>query len=107
MVAPVRYRIKLDRKVITEDSLRFDEVTKNKIKNKCLEMLSRDPEKAGQPLAGELKGYRKLKMFNEYRIVFKVKKKEVVVLILAVGMRRDLAVYESAIRRLKELDPGQ
>ena len=57
---------------------------------------------AGQPLMGELIGYRKLKIFSDFRVVFRVKKREVVVLILAVGMRRNFAAYESAVRRLKE-----
>lgn len=102
MVAPIRYRIKVHKKVLTEDSRHFDQPTKEKIKKKCKELLSTSPEKAGEPLIGELKGYRKLKIFNDYRVVYRVKKREVVVLILAVGIRRNLAVYEAAVKRIEE-----
>jgi len=102
MVAPIRYRIKVHKKVLTEDSRHFDRATREKIKRKCQELLTTNPEDVGQPLTGELKGYRKLKIFNDYRVVYRVKKREVIVLILAVGIRRNLAVYESAMKRLKE-----
>jgi len=102
MVDPARYRIRVHKKVLTEDSRRFDQATKAKIKRKCLELLTTNREDAGEPLMGKLKGYRKLSIFNDYRVVYRVKKRKVVVLILAVGIRRDLAVYESAVRRLKD-----
>jgi len=102
MVAPLLYRIKVHKKVLTEDSRHFDRTTREKIKKKCKELLTTNPEHAGEPLTRELKGYRKLKIFHDYRVVFRVKKREVVVLILAVGIRRDLAVYESAVKRLQE-----
>ncbi len=101
---PVRYKIKLHKKVITEDSKRFDAKTKEKIKNKCKEMLSFRPESVGEPLQFELKGYRKLKIFNDYRIVYRVQKREVTVFILAVGIRRDEEVYNEAIQRLKSAE---
>jgi len=102
MVGFVRYKIKVHRKVISEDSRRFDKATKEKIKKKCLDLLTTNPEDAGEALTGELKGYHKLKIFHDYRVIYKMKRQEVVVLVLAVGIRRDLEVYESALKRLKE-----
>lgn len=95
------YKIKLHPDVIRHDSKRFDSKTKEKIKAKCLELLSKSPEEAGEPLRLELKGYRKLKIFDDYRIVYKVIRDEVVVYVLAVGIRRDSEVYADAIKRLK------
>ena len=95
-----RYKIKIHRKVITEDSKRFDESTKEKIKRKCKELLSHAPDKIGEPLQFALKGYRKLKIFDEYRIIYRVEKANVVVFILAVGIRRDDEIYRQALKRL-------
>jgi len=97
-----RYKIKLHPAVIQEDSKRFDPVTKEKIKKKCIELLSHEPEKAGVPLLGPLKQYRKLKVFNDYRVVYRVERHEIIVFILAVGIRRDAEVYELALKRLNK-----
>jgi mRNA interferase RelE/StbE len=99
----IRYKIKVHKLVTTEDSRRFDASTKEKIKRKIKELLSVDPEKAGEPLRNELAGYRKLKIFNDYRVVYRVEKKTVIVFILAVGIRRDSEVYLEAARRLKSI----
>ena len=96
----VLYKIKVHRKVVTEDSKRFDDSTKEKIKRKCKELLSHAPDKVGEPLQFALKGYRKLKIFDEYRIIYRVEKARVLVFILAVGIRRDDKVYREALKRL-------
>lgn len=98
----IRYKIKLHSAVVHEDSKRFDPVTKEKIKKKCIELLSYHPEEAGEPLLGPLKQYRKLKVFSDYRVVYRIEREEVIVLILAVGIRRDAEVYELALKRLKK-----
>ena len=100
--SPHLYKIKLHPDVIHIDGKRFDSVTKEKIKKKCKELLSTHPEEAGEPLQGPLKHYRKLKVFNDYRVVYQVEKEEVIVFILAVGIRRDLEVYETALKRLSK-----
>jgi mRNA interferase RelE/StbE len=94
------YKIRVHRRVITEDSKRFDESTKEKIKRKCKELLSHAPDKIGEPLQFALKGYRKLKIFDEYRIIYKVERTNVLVFILAVGIRRDDEIYREALKGL-------
>lgn len=101
--APLHYKIKLHKEVITHDSRRFDEQTKEKIKSKIRELLSVSPESVGEPLHFELKQYRKLVIFDKYRIVYRVHKEEVLVLVLAVGIRRDSEIYEEALRRLRRM----
>ena len=59
------------------------------------------PEEAGAPLRFELKGYRKLVLFEQYRVVYRVEREEVIVFVLAVGIRRDSEVYTEALRRLR------
>lgn len=98
---PPRYRIRLHKEVITRDSKHFDEKTKEKIKKKCKELLSVHPEEVGEPLRAPLERYRKLVVFNDYRVVYRVDRDEVVVFILAVGIRRDLEVYDKALKRLR------
>jgi mRNA interferase RelE/StbE len=102
--APVRYRIRLHKDVLTEDSRKFDPRTKEKIKKKIIELLSWHPEQAGEPLRPPLERYRKLVVFNNYRVIYRVDRAEVIVFILAVGIRRDAEVYEIALKRLRRSD---
>jgi mRNA interferase RelE/StbE len=97
----IRYKIVVHKLVTTQDSSRFDAPTKEKIRKKIKDLLSVSPEEAGEPLRLELAGYRKLKIFNDYRIVYRVEKNKVLVFILAVGIRRDSDVYNEAIKRLR------
>ena len=92
----LRYKIKLHKKVLSEDSKRFDEKTKEKIKKKCIELLSFHPEEVGEPLQFELKGYRKLKIFSDYRIVYRIVGQEV--RIYRIQQRKD--VYAVSPQRL-------
>ena len=102
--SPRRYKIKLHKEVLTRDSKKFDSKTKEKIKKKCIGLLSHHPEEVGEPLRSPLHRYRKLVVFNDYRIVYRVERTEVFVFILAVGIRRDLEVYEIALKRLKAME---
>jgi mRNA-degrading endonuclease RelE of RelBE toxin-antitoxin system len=100
VTAPRPYKIVVHRLVTTEDGRRFDAPTREKIKKKIKELLSFSPDQAGEPLRFELAGYRKLKVFDDYRIVYRVDRGRVIVFILSVGLRRDSAVYAEAVRRL-------
>jgi len=97
---PKRYKIWLHKEVREVDGQQFDKRTKEKIKKKCRDLLSIHPEEVGESLHFELKNYRKLKIFNQYRIIYRIDKGRVIVFILAVGIRRDNEVYLEAIRRL-------
>ncbi len=96
----ISYKLLLHPEVFREDSRHFDKKTREKIKTKCMELLSTHPVEVGEPLSGELHFYRKLKIFNDYRIVYKVDKIRREVFILAVGIRRHQEVYEAALKRL-------
>lgn len=103
MAGSLRYKIKVHKEVATHDSRQFDEKTKEKIKAKIQELLSVAPDEVGAPLHFGLKGYRKLVIFDKYRIVYRVTRDEVMVFILAVGIRRDSEVYKGALRRLRHI----
>lgn len=100
MVDAVSYRIKLHKAVIDEDSRRFDSKTRDKIKKKCIELLSKYPDQAGEPLQRELRRYRKLKILDDYRVIYRVDLKQKTVYILAVGIRRNEEVYQIALKRM-------
>ncbi|HEY7365644.1 MAG TPA: type II toxin-antitoxin system RelE/ParE family toxin [Methylomirabilota bacterium] len=70
------------------------------------EALARDPETQGKPLVGELTGFRSVRTVGQrYRIVYRVERKEVVVLIVAIGRRQAGSrsdIYELAKKLLKQ-----
>jgi len=54
------------------------------------EALATDPEMQGKALVGPLAGYRSVRAVGQrYRIVYRVERGRVVVIVLAVGLRRD------------------
>lgn len=57
------------------------------------------PDQTGKPLSGELAGCRRLRI-GAIRIVYRVNARTGQVGILAVGPRRDDAVYLTAARRI-------
>jgi mRNA interferase RelE/StbE len=69
------------------------------------EKLADDPEKQGKALLGELMGLRSLRASGQrYRIIYKVNRGRVLVLIVAVGIRKQGSrrdVYELARKLLR------
>jgi mRNA interferase RelE/StbE len=63
----------------------------------ALDEIARKPE-CGEPLRGELEGYRKYKV-RRFRIVYAIDKKHRMVRIMAVAHRR--AVYEELAAKLR------
>lgn len=67
-------------------------ITDRRIQKKIFERvrdLSSEPEKQGKPLIGELAGYRSLRAVGQrYRIIFRVEDEKVLVLIVALGLRK-------------------
>jgi len=57
-----------------------------------------EPHKAGKPLGHDLAGCRRLRI-GDTRIVYRVDQRNVEVLVIAVGPRRDEAVYRRAGKR--------
>ena len=55
-----------------------------------IDRLTEDPEKQGKALLGELSGLRSIRAVGQrYRIIYQVRGNEIVVVIVAVGIRRD------------------
>jgi mRNA interferase RelE/StbE len=58
--------------------------------------LTKAPLSFGAPLAGNLAGFRKLRI-GDYRVVYKVREHQVLVFVLAIGHRRDMEIYRTAL----------
>jgi mRNA interferase RelE/StbE len=55
-----------------------------------IDRLADDPEKQGKALLGELSGLRCIRAVGQrYRIIYQIRGNEIVVMIVAVGIRRD------------------
>ena len=61
--------------------------------------LATAPLQFGSELAGNLSNFRKLRI-GDYRIVYQVVEKKILIYVLAVGPRRDKEIYRSAIQQL-------
>jgi len=62
--------------------------------------LTTEPLQFGAPLSANLSGFRKLRI-GDYRVVYQVVEKKVIVYVLAVGPRRDKEIYKAATKRIK------
>jgi len=60
--------------------------------------LTRSPMDFGMPLSGNLANFRKLRI-GDYRVVYQVREKTIIVYVLAVGPRRDKEIYRAALKR--------
>ena len=55
-----------------------------------IDSLAKEPEKQGKPLLGELTGYRSLRAAGQrYRIIYRVDKGKILVLVVALGIRKE------------------
>lgn len=68
---------------------------------KKLLRLEREGEDVGQPLRGDLKGWRKIVIGNrDWRIIFRMDDAKTIATVLVIGDRAEEAVYTEAQRRL-------
>ena len=55
-----------------------------------IDRLKKDPEKQGKALTGELLGFRSIRAAGQrFRVIYKVEEQRVLVIVLAVGLRRE------------------
>ena len=71
----------------------LSEISDKRIREKIgtvIDRLVEDPEKQGKALVGELAGFRSLRAVGQrYRVIYKVTSEEILVVIVAVGIRKD------------------
>ena len=68
---------------------------------KLLKKRLQQPRTAGSALHGDLRDCYKIKLLKQgYRLVYQVEDDVLVVLVLAVAKREDMAVYRAAVQRI-------
>lgn len=71
----------------------LSEISDRRIREKIgavIDRLVEEPEKQGKALLGELAGFRSMRAVGQrYRVIYKVTSEEVIVVIVAVGIRKD------------------
>ena len=80
--------------VITPTALRMlANISDRRVKEKIVTVINRlaeEPEKQGKALLGELSGCRSIRAVGQrYRVIYTLKEQEIVVVVVAVGIRRD------------------
>jgi mRNA interferase RelE/StbE len=85
----VKWRI-----LLTPTSLKLlSDISDRRIREKIgvvIDRLIEDPEKQGKALLGELSGFRSVRAVGQrYRIIYQIRGNDIVVVIVAVGIRRD------------------
>ncbi len=94
------YTVMIDELIFKEDFRKIDKSDQQKIIKAIRKKLTRDPEGFGAPLRGDLKGLWKLKV-GPFRVVYEIKKKEILVYVVKVGFRRDEEVYREVLKRYR------
>src|SRR5512137_52916 len=68
-------------------------ITDRRIREKIVAVIDRlaeEPEKQGKAMLGELAGFCSIRAVGQrYRIIYTVKNEEIIVVVVAVGIRRD------------------
>ena len=94
----------------TETALKLVEVIPDqhirRLISQRVDQLARSPEHQGKRLIGELAGFRSVRAIGQrYRIIYRVERREVTVLIVAVGRRRSgdkSDIYELVRKLLRQ-----
>ncbi len=83
-------------------------ITDKRVRNNLferIEELSNDPEQQGKPLRNELTGLRCVRVIGQrYRIVYKIERDRVIVVVVAVGIRKEgdrSDIYQIAARLMR------
>jgi mRNA interferase RelE/StbE len=95
----VTYAVLIDELVLKDDFKGIELHHQRKIIKTIRERLSTEPDRYGQPLRGELKGYWKLRV-DKFRVIYEIRKEDVVVYVVKVGLRRNDEVYRAVLKRL-------
>lgn len=100
----MRWTVKLTENAVTMLKSIADRRLQQKLCER-IDGLAVDPDKQGKPLWGELADYRSLRAAGQrYRIIYRVDHNQVVVLVVAIGIRKEGSradIYSLAQKLLK------
>ncbi len=82
------YKIKIT-KIAAASIQQIEKTAQLQIINK-IEKLKDEPASLGKPLKGPLKDYRSIRAAGQrYRVIYKIVEDEIIVIVVAVGIRKD------------------
>lgn len=93
------FKVLIDELVLKKDFKKIDTTGQQRIIKTIRKKLTIKPKEFGKPLAGDLKGYWKLRI-GEYRVIYEIEEEKVLVYVILVGYRRDEEAYKKVITRL-------
>ncbi len=96
------WQVEIHPLVWKEDFARLEPTVRQRITKAIRAKLTTHPSEFGKPLTGTLHGYWRLRV-DDYRVIYRIEHKRLIVLIIKVGIRRDAAIYTEAIPRLRKL----
>lgn len=96
------WQVEIHPLVWEEDFARFDPSVRRRITKAIRTKLATHPAEFGKPLAGPLQGYWRLRV-DDYRVIYRMEHKRLIVIVVKIGMRRDARIYTEAIPRLRKL----
>src|SRR5690242_5809560 len=86
----------------------LQDIKDNRVRNNLferIEELAKDPENQGKLLRNELSGLRSVRAIGQrYRIIFRVERERVIVIVVALGIRKDgdrSDIYQIAARLMR------
>ena len=85
----MKYTVRINREALKQ----LESITDRRIRQELFDRIKElaiDPDQQGKPLRNELAGLRSVKaVHRRYRIVYQVEREEVVVVVVAVGIRKE------------------
>lgn len=93
------FKVLIDELVLKKDFKKIDKTGQQRIIKTIRKKLTLKPKEFGKPLAGDLKGYWKLRI-GEYRVIYEIEEEKVLVYVIVVGYRRDEEAYKKVVSRL-------
>ena len=85
----MKYTVRINREALKQ----LESITDRRIRQELFDRIKElaiDPDQQGKPLRNELAGLRSVKAAHRrYRIVYQVEREEVVVVVVAVGIRKE------------------
>lgn len=74
---------------VEEDLKKIDKPAIKNILSRIETYLATDPKGLGKPFKGEFQGYWRYR-WGDYRVIYKISKKEILILVLRIGHRKDV-----------------
>lgn len=93
------FKVLIDDLVLKKDFKKIAKADQVRIIRTIRKKLTNKPEEFGKPLTGELKGFWKLRI-GDFRVIYEIKKNEILVYVIMIGYRRDKEAYKKAMIRL-------